>query len=118
MTTVVAQFAKVVGALPTTLLPSTVYVQRTGLGFDLYVTDKNGAIAFRHNNTDPPLTSPVMAYSGGRLSSIVYADGALKTFTYTGGQLTQLDLVRNGLTTRKVFTYTSGQLSSVTETQF
>lgn len=118
MTTQVVTFAKVVASLPTTLQPNAAYFVRTGYGYDLLVTDSTGSVAFRHNNTEYPLKSPVFSYTSGRLSSIVYQDGAVKTFTYTGGQLTQLDLVRNGLTTRKVFNYTSGQLSSVTETQF
>jgi len=53
--------------------------------------------------------SPDFTYSGGNLSQIDYTGGEQKTFTYNGsGQLTQLDFVRDGLTYRKDFYYTGG----------
>lgn len=40
---------KVVGALPGTIVPNTVYVVRTGSGFDLYVSDTTGSVAHALN---------------------------------------------------------------------
>jgi hypothetical protein len=39
------RFEKVVGSLPATLTPDTLYMVRTGAGFDLYVSDATGSIA-------------------------------------------------------------------------
>ena len=39
------RFAKVVGSLPATLQPNTMYLVRTGTGFDLYCSDATGSIA-------------------------------------------------------------------------
>jgi hypothetical protein len=62
-------------------------------------------------------TSPVFAYNGaGDISTITYADGSVKTFTYTSGVLTQIDHVFSDRTHRKVFSYSSGRLTSVVET--
>lgn len=41
--------AKVVSALPDPLVPNTIYLVRTGTGFDLYCSDSTGAIAHKHN---------------------------------------------------------------------
>lgn len=42
---------KVVSTLPGTLTPSTLYLVRTGAGFDLYASDSTGSIAYPLNPT-------------------------------------------------------------------
>lgn len=116
MSTIALYARKVVAELPATLEADAIYAVRVGLGFDLYVSDNTGQIAHKLNNTDDPLKSPVMTYTAGKLTGITYSDGATKILSYTGDQLTQIDLLRGGLTTRKVFAYVGGVLSSVTET--
>jgi hypothetical protein len=43
------RFAKVVSALPGTLVANTIYAVRVDEGFDLYVTDMTGAVAHNLN---------------------------------------------------------------------
>ena len=43
------RFIKQVGTLPSTLTADTLYAVRAGTGFDLYVTDMTGAIAYKVN---------------------------------------------------------------------
>ena len=45
------QASKVVSALPGTLAADTVYIVRTGAGFDIYVSDNTGSIAHALNQT-------------------------------------------------------------------
>lgn len=45
----VLKVEKVVSALPGTLAADTIYFVRVGTGFDIYVTDSTGAIAYRAN---------------------------------------------------------------------
>lgn len=45
----VLKVEKVVSALPGTLVADTIYFVRVGTGFDLYVTDSTGAIAYQVN---------------------------------------------------------------------
>lgn len=64
-------------------------------------------------------TSPVFTYDGnGRVSTVTYADGSVKTFTYTLDKLTRIDHVYTSpaRTYRKDFAYDlSGRISSITE---
>lgn len=62
------------------------------------------------------LKSPAFTYSGGNLVGVTYADGSTKTLTYSGSQLTRVDLVRGAVTYRKDFNYSGGNLVSVVET--
>ena len=48
-----------------------------------------------------------LTYVGGKLHRIDYEDGTYKTFTYSGGLLSQVDNVTAQLTQRNIFTYTS-----------
>jgi hypothetical protein len=48
------RFAKVVSNLPGTLAPDTLYLVRTGSGFDLYVSDATGSIAYPVNAPAAP----------------------------------------------------------------
>lgn len=64
--------------------------------------------------------SPTFSYTGGRLSSVVYADGSLKTFVWVAGRLAQVDFQRTGVAylVRKTFAYnTDGTLAAVSESQ-
>jgi hypothetical protein len=115
VSTIALYLRKEVAALPGTLVPNTVYAVRRGTGFDLYISDSTGLIAHKVNNTDDPLKSPVFTYTTGKLTGITYADGTTKVFSYTGDQLTQIDQLRNGTTTRKTFAYAGGVLSGITE---
>jgi hypothetical protein len=60
------RFAKVVTSLPGVLVPDTVYLLRTGAGFDLYVSDMTGAFAHALNGN----SSPMGNIDGGTPSSI------------------------------------------------
>jgi len=44
------QITKTVSVLPATLQPDTLYLVRTGSGFDIFMTDLTGAVAFQSNN--------------------------------------------------------------------
>lgn len=48
------RFSKVVSSLPVTLDPDTLYLVRTGAGFDLYVSDATGSIAYPVNAPAAP----------------------------------------------------------------
>ena len=45
----VLRVSKVISALPVILEPDTIYYVRVGAGFDQYVTDSTGAVAFTQN---------------------------------------------------------------------
>lgn len=42
---------KEIGSVPSNFGPDSIYVVRTGPGFDLYITDTTGSIAYKINNT-------------------------------------------------------------------
>jgi hypothetical protein len=48
-------FTKVVANLPGTLTPDTMYLVRTGAGFDLYASDTTGSIAYLANASNAPI---------------------------------------------------------------
>lgn len=70
----VFKIEKTVSALPDILTPDTVYAVRTGVGFDLYITDSTGAVAHALNSggstvsntfiqeTEPSASSPYIWY--------------------------------------------------------
>jgi len=61
--------------------------------------------------------SPVMTYDTGRLTRVDYSNGAYKTFSYTGGKLTQVHLVKDGTTRVREFSYNpDGTLASAMDT--
>jgi hypothetical protein len=49
------RFTKVVSNLPGTLTPDTMYLVRTGVGFDLYASDTTGSIAYLVNASNAPI---------------------------------------------------------------
>lgn len=107
---------KVIAQLPSQLEPNAVYFVRVGTGFDQYLTDNNGEVALKLNNTDSPLTSPAFTYNSGQLTGIAYSDGTTKTFSYAGGQLQLIDQMSpSGVTVRKNFNYTGATLNSITQ---
>jgi len=62
-------------------------------------------------------TAPVMTYDAGRLVRVDYSNGAYKTLAYTGDKLTQVSLVKDGITLVREFSYNpDGSLAGVTET--
>lgn len=62
-------------------------------------------------------SSPTLVYDGqGRVESILYLDGSVKTITYDiDGQVTRVDHIFEEYTYRKDLTYTDGLLASVSE---
>lgn len=50
------RFSKVVSALPGTLTPDTLYMVRTGVGFDLFCSNSTGSIAHALNIDTPTFT--------------------------------------------------------------
>lgn len=71
MTTFAA--SKVLAALPGTLAPDTVYAVRVGAGFDLYITDSTGAVAYK-SNAAPPAGIPIRPTQPGGNYTFVLAD--------------------------------------------
>jgi hypothetical protein len=110
---------KEIAALPVPLDPNTIYAIRSGVGFDLYISDSLGNVAHKVNNTDDPLKNPVFTYTNDSLTGISYSDGSTKILSYDVlGQLSQVDLIQGLKTTRKVFNYVAGKLHSINETVF
>lgn len=69
---------------------------------------------------DPPreFTGPSFSYNmDGTLSQTTYDDGSYKTFTYSGGLLSEtIFYINDGPTIQKVFNYTGSVLDSIDET--
>lgn len=47
----IIKFHKVISNLPSTLEPNAIYAVRVGEGFDLYISDNSGNLAFRVNSS-------------------------------------------------------------------
>lgn len=87
--------AKPLAALPGTLKANTVYAVRVGTGFDLYITDSTGSIAYKQNAPDPAL-APVSHATGDTLADsdagkvaemdggTLYLDASVLTANYAG----------------------------------
>ena len=71
----VIKFYKEISTLPATLVANAAYLLRTGTGFDLYVTDSTGSIAYKTNGVtvEDSLTSAsatnALSANQGRLLS-------------------------------------------------
>ena len=66
-------------------------------------------------------SAPSISYDvNGRVDSITYSDGSIKTFSYAAGLLTRIDHVyaSPARTYRKDFTYAAGKLASISESIF
>lgn len=62
--------------------------------------------------------NPVYTYAAGVLTRVDYASGNYKTFSYSGGRLSQLQYVLAGRTMTKVFSYNlDGTLASISQTE-
>lgn len=53
----------------------------------------------------PPLRGPDFTFTAGDLTDIAYNDGSTKQLTYTSGNLSRVDLTRDGWTLRKDIYY-------------
>jgi hypothetical protein len=65
MRTSAVKFYKTVVTLPETLEPNTIYAVRVGEGFDFYLSDLTGAIAYKSNTAESDKT--VTLYQDGIL---------------------------------------------------
>jgi hypothetical protein len=124
------RYEKVVSSLPWTLTANTIYLVRTGTGFDMYVTNDTGlVVAYPVNskNTFETVSKNLSSYNwafnytGVDLTSIVYTIPSVwtitKTLNYTSWVLTSIVLSGNtpgGIALTKTLWYTSGVLTSVT----
>ena len=68
-------------------------------------------------SADDAHISPAFTYVDGRLVGVTYADGSVKTLTWVGGELAQIDFIRVGAgDVRKTLSYNpDGTLASVTQ---
>lgn len=78
---------KVVGALPGTLAPDTIYAVRTGVGFSLFISDTTGSIA--HPVNVPALAGvPLGRWSGTSVAALtadnVFNDSLYSSYVITG----------------------------------
>jgi len=76
------RFTKVVASLPATLDPHTLYLVRAGAGFDLYLSDATGAIAY-------PVNVPAQAWPKRSATPTIVGDAngtALTTQALTSGR--------------------------------
>ena len=65
MITETVKFYKAVASLPATLEPNTMYAVRVGEGFDFYISDLTGSIAYKTNSVESDKT--VTLYQDGSL---------------------------------------------------
>jgi hypothetical protein len=124
----VFRLAKVIASLPGTLIRDTFYAVRTGAGYDLYLSDATGTVAhplnsggaaeetFETVSKNLSAEDAVLNYTSDVLTSIVYANGITKTFSYTADGLSTVVLsgsVPGGISLTKTLSYTSGTLTGV-----
>lgn len=62
---------KVLSSLPGTLVANTVYAVRVGTGFDLYIVDSTGSIAYQINAPAPDNTIPSNIYTANHTAASV-----------------------------------------------
>lgn len=74
----VLKIEKIVGSLPSTLSPGTLYLIRTGSGFRMRLTDKTGAIAYAPLDESSPVRTHV-----GTSATINALNGPLQKLTLT-----------------------------------
>lgn len=113
-----------VNELPTPLEANSFYAVKVGQNFHLYLTDAAGSTAraldieatFESISKNLRSTDAVLNHVGGVLTSITYADGVVKTFTYGPNGLATVVLsgaIPDGPDLTKTLTYTSGILTGV-----
>jgi hypothetical protein len=89
------RFTKVVGSLPGMLEPDTLYLVRTGAGFDLYVSDATGSIAYPVN-APAAVAAPQITYPKRSATPKIVGDvggTALNTVALTASRQYFLPLV-------------------------
>jgi hypothetical protein len=69
MRTSAVKFYKTVVTLPETLEPNTIYAVRVGEGFDFYLSDMTGAVAYKTNAVESDKT--VTLYQDGSLTPTI-----------------------------------------------
>jgi hypothetical protein len=84
------RFQKVVGSLPETLDPDTLYLVRTGAGFELYMSDATGSIAY-------PVNAPTA------VAALQIAYPKRSDTPKIVGDATGADLTTNGLTPLRLY---------------
>lgn len=109
---------------------TTIVLATASVAGDIYLIEVKGGFkgiqglpgsienSFEATNKNLDSNDAVLAYNGsGKLATITYADGVLKTLNYTGTQLTSVVLsgsIPSGILTTKTFTYNgSGKLVGV-----
>jgi hypothetical protein len=113
----VIQFHKTIGSLPSELVANALYAVRAGEGIDMYVTDVTGNAAHKVNTggvVDPK--SPLLGYTDGKLTSVMYDDGSVKTLVYTDDKLMEVRYNTGIVTEVKTLVYTGDTLIEVIET--
>lgn len=75
-----------------------------------------GAASFETVSKNLSAENATLAYSGGNLTSITYANGITKTLNYSGGNLTSIVLsgaTPGGIDLTKTLAYTGSDLTSI-----
>lgn len=90
---------------PLTILADYQYIVWGGITVNETLTIEEGGELIILDRGLPDLKGPDMTYSAGDLSQIDYDDGSQKILSYTGGNLTRVDLIRDGWTLRKDLFY-------------
>jgi len=114
----VIQFHKVIGSLPSELEANALYAVRAGEGIDMYVTDVTGNAAHKVNTggvVEGP-KGPLLGYTDGKLTSVTYDNGSVKTLIYTGDKLTEVRYNTGSRVEVKTLVYAGDVLIEVIET--
>lgn len=83
--------SKVISALPSVIEPNTTYWVRTGLGFDLYLSDSTGGTVHKINGTPPYIPVPY--------NFTITGDATLNTsISQTSNVTTAITLANSGVT--------------------
>ena len=91
-------------------------VNASSVGTGKFLTYNQASKKFDFQIPAETQTNPVFTYNGdGTLGLITYSNGDTKSFSYTSGNLTSINIVVGATTYRKVFNYTAGVLTSITE---
>jgi hypothetical protein len=90
--TVPIKFQKSISQLPGTLTPDSLYAVRVGAGFDLYVSDMTGNIAYKSNSAAGGGSALEVSLINGQntVTNSVYEVSALRFDTDAGFDLTDL----------------------------
>ena len=111
---------KVIGSLPATLVANTLYLVRTGAGFDFYTTDSTGAIAYSANSVPPPSFQDSRWVFNDFHGSVTASHSPFTTSALSGGTFTTAPAVADAnytgvLLIRSSNTSNSGVRSATTQ---